>query len=123
MHPDGYIELRDRSKDMINVGGENVSSIEVEQCLYRHRAVLECAVVGIPYSKRGEKPKAFVTLKSGEQVTESELLAFCRQHLAIFKCPVAIEFTDLPKTSTGKIQKYLLRQQEWAGYENKIQGV
>jgi fatty-acyl-CoA synthase len=123
MHPDGYIELRDRSKDMIDVGGENVSSIEVEQCLYRHDGVLECAVVAIPDQKRGEKPKAFVTLKEGAEVTEAELLAFCRQHLAIFKCPVAIDFMALPKTSTGKIQKYLLRQQEWAGYDKKIQGV
>ena len=123
MHPDGYIELRDRSKDIIDVGGENVSSIEVEQCLYRHNAVLECAVVGIPDKKRGEKPKAFVTLKEGIEVSEEELLKFCRQHLAIFKCPIAVEFMVLPKTSTGKIQKYLLRQQEWAGYEKKIQGV
>lgn len=123
MHPDGYIELRDRSKDIIDVGGENVSSIEVEQCLYRHNAVLECAVVGIPDKKRGEKPKAFVTLKEEIDVSEEELLTFCRQHLAIFKCPIAVEFMVLPKTSTGKIQKYLLRQQEWAGYEKKIQGV
>ncbi|BAY13403.1 acyl--CoA ligase family protein [Calothrix sp. NIES-2098] len=122
MHPDGYIEVRDRMKDIIITSGENVSSIEVEQCLYRHEAVLECAVIAVPNPKRGEVPKAFVTLKEGVQVTEQELIQFCRHQIAAFKCPTTIEFTNLPKTSTGKIQKYLLREKEWIGYEKKIFG-
>jgi fatty-acyl-CoA synthase len=122
MHPDGYIEIRDRMKDIIITNGENVSSIEVEQCLYRHEAVLECAVISIPHKKRGEAPKAFITLKEDVQITEQELIQFCRSQIAAFKCPVAIEFTTLPKTSTGKIQKYLLRDKEWLGYDRKIQG-
>ncbi|BAY91458.1 MULTISPECIES: long-chain-fatty-acid--CoA ligase [unclassified Tolypothrix] len=122
MHPDGYIEVRDRMKDIIITSGENVSSIEVEQCLYRHEAVLECAVISIPHPKRGEVPKAFVTLKEGMQVTEQELVQFCRSQIAGFKCPNAIEFTSLPKTSTGKIQKYLLREKAWVGHDKKIFG-
>ncbi|BAY61683.1 putative AMP-binding enzyme [Calothrix brevissima NIES-22] len=122
MHPDGYIEIRDRMKDIIITSGENVSSIEVEQCLYRHEAVLECAVIAIPHPKRGEVPKAFVTLKEGVEITEQELIQFCRQHIAAFKCPTKIEFTNLPKTSTGKIQKYLLREKEWVGFEKKVFG-
>lgn len=122
MHPDGYIEVRDRIKDIIITGGENVSSIEVEQCLYRHEAVLECAVIAVPHSRRGEAPKAFVTLKEGENVTQQELIDFCRRQIAAFKCPVTVEFTTLPKTSTGKIQKYLLREKEWVGYDRKIHG-
>lgn len=122
MHPDGYIEIRDRIKDIIITNGENISSIEVEQCLYRHEAVLECAVIAIPHSKRGEVAKAFVTLKEGMEVTAQELIQFCRSQIAAFKCPTTIEFTTLPKTSTGKIQKYLLREKEWVGYDRKIQG-
>jgi fatty-acyl-CoA synthase len=122
MHSDGYIEVRDRMKDIIITNGENVSSIEVEQCLYRHEAVLECAVISAPHRQRGEVPKAFVTLKEDVQITEQELIQFCRQQIAGFKCPVAIEFTNLPKTSTGKIQKYLLREKEWVGHDRKIQG-
>jgi fatty-acyl-CoA synthase len=114
MHPDGYIEVSDRSKDIIITNAENVSSIEVEQCLYRHEAVLECAVIGIPHPKRGEVPKAFVTLKEGANVSAQELIHFCRSQLAAFKCPTAIDFCSLPKTSTGKIQKYLLRAKERA---------
>ncbi|MBD2452443.1 hypothetical protein H6G76_36180 [Nostoc sp. FACHB-152] len=109
-------------KDIIITNGENVSSIEVEQCLYRHQAVLECAVIAVPHAKRGEVPKAFVTLKENAQVTELELIQFCRQQIAAFKCPTTIEFTTLPKTSTGKIQKYLLREKEWVGYEKRIYG-
>jgi fatty-acyl-CoA synthase len=119
-HPDGYIELRDRKKDIIISGGENISTIEVEQVVARHPAVLECAVIAIPDDKWGERPKAFVTLKSGQNVTEADLIAFCRQHLAHFKCPAAVEFGDLPKTSTGKVQKYVLREKEWAGQEKRI---
>ncbi|MBD2504710.1 acyl--CoA ligase family protein [Anabaena azotica] len=116
VHPDGYIEVRDRIKDIIITNGENVSSIEVEQCLYRHEAVLECAVIAVPHEKRGEVPKAFVTLKEGATVTAQELITFCRSQIANFKCPLTVEFTTLPKTSTGKIQKYLLRAKEWAGH-------
>jgi len=122
MHPDGYIELRDRSKDIIISGGENISSIEVEQALYRHKHVLEAAVIGVPHVKWGETPKAFVTLKDGKKVTAEELIAFCREEIAHFKCPTAVEFTVLPKTSTGKIQKYVLREKEWAGHDKRIQG-
>ncbi|RMF90654.1 MAG: long-chain-fatty-acid--CoA ligase [Nitrospinota bacterium] len=120
MHPDGYIELRDRKKDIIISGGENISTIEVEQTIARHPAVLEVAVIAIPDDKWGEVPKAFVTLKPGMTATEEEIITFCREHLAHFKCPKAVEFGELPKTSTGKIQKYLLREKEWAGYEKRI---
>lgn len=122
MHADGYIELKDRGKDIIITGGENVSSIEVEQVLGRHPAVLEVAVIGVPHRKWGETPKAFIAARAGAQVTAEELLAHCRQHLAGYKCPTSVVFAELPKTSTGKIQKYLLREQEWAGREKKIQG-
>jgi fatty-acyl-CoA synthase len=120
-YPDGAIELRDRAKDIIISGGENISTIQVEQTLARHPAVLEVAVIAIPDERWGERPKAFVTLKPGQQATAEDLIAFCRQHLAHFKCPAAIAFGDLPKTSSGKIQKYLLREQEWAGRPRRIQ--
>jgi fatty-acyl-CoA synthase len=119
-HPDNYIELRDRKKDIIISGGENISTIEVEQAVARHPAVLECAVVAIPDEKWGERPKAFVTLKTGAAATETEIIEFCRRHIAHFKCPAAIEFGDLPKTSTGKIQKFVLRDKEWAGRAKRI---
>lgn len=119
-HPDGYIELRDRKKDIIISGGENISTIEVEQCVARHPAVLECAVIAVPDAKWGERPKAFVTLKPGQSVTESELLTFCRSEMAHFKCPVAAEFGPLPKTSTGKVQKFVLREKEWGGAQKRI---
>jgi fatty-acyl-CoA synthase len=119
-HADGYIELRDRKKDIIISGGENISTIEVEQTVARHPAVLECAVVAIPDDKWGERPKAFVTLKPGATVTEQEIIAFCREQIAHYKCPAAIEFGELPKTSTGKVQKYVLRDKEWAGREKRI---
>src|SRR5687767_15303907 len=93
-HPDGYIELRDRKKDIIISGGENISTIEVEQAVARHPAVLECAVVAIPDEKWGERPKAFVALKPDASATPEEIIAFCRQHLAGFKCPAAVEFTE-----------------------------
>lgn len=110
-HPDGYIQLRDRSKDIIISGGENISSIEVEDTLYRHPAVALAAVVAKPDEKWGEVPCAFVELKPGAQATEAELIAFCRQHLAGFKTPKQVVFTELPRTSTGKIQKHVLRGQ------------
>ena len=119
-HPDGYIELRDRKKDIIISGGENISTIEVEQAVVKHPAVMECAVIAIPDEQWGERPKAFVTLKPGQNATEAEIIEFCRGRLAHFKCPAAVEFGDLPKTSTGKIQKFVLRNKEWAGYEKHI---
>jgi len=109
MQPDGYVKIRDRSKDIIISGGENISSLEVEDVLYRHPAVLGAAVVAMPDAKWGETPCAFVELKPGAQVTEAELMEFCRGQLARFKAPRAILFGELPKTSTGKIQKFVLR--------------
>jgi fatty-acyl-CoA synthase len=119
-HPDGNIELRDRGKDIIISGGENISSIEVEQTIVAHPAVLECAVVGIPHPYWGERPKAFVTLNEDAVATPEEIIAFCRERLAHYKCPDAIEFGPLPKTSTGKIQKFVLRDREWAGQDKRI---
>jgi fatty-acyl-CoA synthase len=109
-HPDGYIELKDRSKDIIISGGENISTIEVESVLYRHPAVLECAVVARPDEKWGETPCAFVTLKEGASATEEDIVDFCRERLAHFKCPKTVIFGALPKTSTGKVQKFVLRE-------------
>jgi fatty-acyl-CoA synthase len=119
-HPDGYIELRDRKIDIIISGGENISTIEVEQTILQHPAVLECAVIAIPDEKWGERPKAFVTLKVDQELTEEALIGFCRDNLAHFKCPDAIAFCDLPKTSTGKVQKYILRMQEWGDSDKRI---
>jgi fatty-acyl-CoA synthase len=119
-HPDGNIELRDRGKDIIISGGENISSIEVEQAIAAHPAVLKCAVIGIPDEDWGERPKAFVTLKQGAEAEEQEIIAFCRERLAHYKCPDAIEFGPLPETSTGKVQKFVLREREWAGHEKRI---
>jgi fatty-acyl-CoA synthase len=119
-HPDGYVELRDRKKDIIISGGENISTIEVEQCVARHPAVMECAVVAIPDEKWGERPKAFVTLKPGQHATEAEIIEFCKRHIASFKAPAAVAFGDLPKTSTGKIQKFVLRDREWSGRAKRI---
>jgi fatty-acyl-CoA synthase len=119
-HPDGNVELRDRGKDIIISGGENISSIEVEQAIVAHPAVLECAVVAIPHAHWGERPKAFVTLKEGESASADEIIAFVRNRLAHYKCPDAVEFGPLPKTSTGKVQKYVLREKEWAGRDSRI---
>ncbi len=119
-HPDGNVELRDRGKDIIISGGENISSIEVEQAIAAHPAVLECAVVGIPHERWGERPKAFVTLNAGAAATAEEIIAFCRERLAGYKCPDAIEFGPLPKTSTGKVQKFVLREREWSGRETRV---
>ncbi|HEX3861386.1 MAG TPA: acyl-CoA synthetase [Stellaceae bacterium] len=110
-HPDGYIEIKDRSKDIIISGGENISTIEVEDVLYRHPAVLEAAVVARPDPDWGETPCAFVTLKDGAAAEPTDIITFCRQHLAHYKAPRHIIFGPLPKTSTGKIQKFVLRQQ------------
>ena len=108
-HPDGYIELRDRSKDIIISGGENISTIEVEGVIFGHPKVLEAAVVARPDEKWGETPCAFVTLKPGETATAEEIIGYCRDNLAHFKAPRTVIFTDLPKTSTGKVQKFKLR--------------
>jgi fatty-acyl-CoA synthase len=110
MEPDGYVKIKDRSKDIIISGGENISSIEVEDVLYRHPAVLAAAVVAKPDEKWGETPCAFVELKEGAVLTEEALIEFCRQNLAHFKCPKKVVFEPLPKTSTGKIQKFVLRE-------------
>jgi fatty-acyl-CoA synthase len=119
-HPDGYVEVSDRAKDIIISGGENISTIEVEQAIVKHPAVLECAVVAMPDERWGERPKAFVALKPGQVATEAEIVEFCRERLARFKCPAAVEFGDLPKTSTGKIQKYVLREREWTGHAKRV---
>ena len=119
-HPDGYIEIRDRAKDIIISGGENISTIEVEQTVARHPAVLECAVIAVPDDKWGERPKAFVTPKAGRRVSEGEIIDFCRERLAHFKCPAAVEFGELPKTSTGKVQKFVLREKEWEGRSTRV---
>jgi fatty-acyl-CoA synthase len=109
-HPDGYIQLKDRSKDIIISGGENISSIEVEDALFRHPAVSAAAVVARPDEKWGETPMAFVELKAGATVEADALIAWCRERLAGYKLPRKIVFGELPKTSTGKVQKYLLRE-------------
>jgi fatty-acyl-CoA synthase len=110
MHPSGYIEIRDRSKDIIISGGENISSIEVEGVLYRHPSVAAAAVVARPDDHWGETPCAFVELRDGARVSEDELIDFCRENLAHFKAPKHVVFGELPKTSTGKIQKFVLRE-------------
>jgi acyl-CoA synthetase (AMP-forming)/AMP-acid ligase II len=119
-HSDGNIELRDRSKDIIISGGENISSIEVEQTICAHPAVLECAVVGTPDERWGERPKAFVMLGSGASASAEEIIAFCRERIAHYKCPDTIEFGSLPKTSTGKVQKFVLREREWGDRETRV---
>jgi len=110
MHPDGYIQLKDRSKDVIISGGENISSIEVEDALYKHKAVAACGVVAKADEKWGETPIAYVELKPGAKASEAEIIEHCRTLLARFKCPKQVVFAEIPKTSTGKIQKYVLRQ-------------
>ena len=109
-HPDGYIEIKDRSKDIIISGGENISSVELEGVIYQHPAVLEAAVVAKPDDKWGETPCAFIELKPGQEATEQDIIDFCRDNIAHFKCPKTVIFGALPKTSTGKIQKFLLRE-------------
>jgi fatty-acyl-CoA synthase len=111
VHADGYIKMKDRSKDIIISGGENISSVEVEDVLYKHPAVLACAVVAQPDERWGEVPCAFVELKEGVHAEADELIEWCRAHTAKFKAPRRVVFGAIPKTSTGKIQKFLLRQQ------------
>lgn len=125
VHADGYIELTDRKKDVIISGGENISSVEVEKVLMEHPAVLEVCVVGVPSEEWGESPKAFIALRDGFAPTdgstlEDEIISFCRDRLARFKAPKSVQFGDLPKTATGKIQKFVLREREWAGHDRRI---
>jgi len=110
LHPDGYIQLKDRSKDIIISGGENISSIEVEDVLYKHPAVAAAAVVAMLDAKWGETPCAFIEKRPGAEVTEAEIIDYCKKKLARFKCPSRVVFAELPKTSTGKIQKFRLRE-------------
>src|SRR4029453_5428760 len=111
---DGYLTISDRKKDVIITGGENVSSIEVEDVLFSHPAVAEVAVIGVPSEKWGETVKALVVLAEGEQATEAELIAHCKQRLAGYKAPTSVEFRDsIPRTATGKIQKFKLRERYW----------
>jgi fatty-acyl-CoA synthase len=111
LQPDGYVKIKDRSKDVIISGGENISSLEVEDAIYRHPDVLACAVVATPDPKWGETPCAFVELKPGAGATEAELIEHCRALLARFKVPRKVIFGPVPRTSTGKIQKFVLREQ------------
>ncbi len=123
MHPDGYIELRDRSKDVVISGGENISTIEVEQALMSHPAVLEVAVIGVPDDKWGERPKGFVLLRDGQNATPEELITHVQTKIARYKAPRDIDIVaELPKTSTGKIQKFVLRDAEWAGHAQRVHG-
>jgi fatty-acyl-CoA synthase len=123
MHPDGYIELRDRIKDIVISGGENISTVEVEQALMSHPAVLEAAVIGVPDDKWGERPKAFVVFRAAHSATQEELIAHVRSKIARYKAPREIDITlELPKTATGKIQKFVLREPEWAGRTQRVHG-
>jgi fatty-acyl-CoA synthase len=116
------IQIVDRKKDVIISGGENISSAEIEDALYRHPTVLECAVIGVPNEKWGETPIALIVLREGEQASKEELIAFCRENLAHFKCPTSVEFVDeLPRTATGKLQKFKLRERYWTG-QRKVSG-
>jgi fatty-acyl-CoA synthase len=120
MHPDNYAQIMDRKKDIIISGGENISTVEVENVIYRHPDVLEVAVVPIPDPKWGEVPKAFVVPREGASPTAEDIIEFCKQNLARFKAPKVVEFGELPKTATGKIQKFKLREKEWAGRDRRV---
>jgi fatty-acyl-CoA synthase len=120
VHTDGSVELRDRKKDIIISGGENISTIEVEQAVMSHPAVLEAAVIAVPDERWGEVPKAFVTLKPDAAATAADIVEHVRNRIAHFKAPKHVAFGELPKTSTGKIQKYVLREREWGGMESRI---
>jgi fatty-acyl-CoA synthase len=123
MQPDKYVQLRDRAKDVVVSGGENISTVEIEQAVLTHESVLEVAVIGVPDERWGERPKAFVVLKRGAQVGEQELIDHVRSKIARYKAPKAVAFLDvLPRTSTGKVPKFELREREWAGHESRING-
>ncbi len=121
MDEEGYVNIVDRKKDMIVTGGENVYSTEVENTLYMHEAVLECAVVGVPDEKWGETVHAIVVLKPGATATAEELISFCKEHIARYKAPKSIEFLEsLPKTGSGKIEKKKLRERHWINQQKKV---
>ncbi len=121
MQPDGYVVVSDRKKDVIISGGENVSSVEVEDCLYQHPAVAEVAVIGVPSERWGETVKALVVLRAGRSADEAELIGFCRDRLAHFKCPTSVEFrASLTRTATGKLQKFKLRSPYWEGFDKQV---
>jgi fatty-acyl-CoA synthase len=117
----GNIHIVDRKKDVIISGGENISSPEIEDALYKHPAVLECAVIGVPSEKWGETPKALIILREGQSATEEEIIAFTREQIAHFKCPTSVDFVEsLPRTMTGKLQKFLIREPYWHGVERRV---
>ena len=120
IHPDNYIQIMDRKKDIIISGGENISTVEVENAIYRHPDVLEVAVIAVPDEKWGEVAKAFVVAKVGTNPTAQDIIDFCKERLAKFKAPKTVEFGELPKTATGKIQKFKLREKEWAGHQKRV---
>jgi len=120
MHPDNYVQIMDRKKDIIISGGENISTVEIENVIYQHPDVLGVAVVAVPESKWGEVPKAFIEIKEGSHLTSEDITTFCKERIARFKAPKAVEFIELPKTSTGKIQKFKLRDKEWEGRERRV---
>ena len=120
MHPDNYVQIMDRKKDIIISGGENISTVEIENVIYQHPKVLNVAVVAIPDSKWGEVPKAFVELKPGADLTSEEIINFCKTKIARFKAPKQVDFIEIPKTSTGKIQKFKLREKEWKGRDRRV---
>jgi fatty-acyl-CoA synthase len=123
MHPDRYVQLLDRAKDVVVSGGENISTVEIEQAILTHEAVLEAAVIGVPDEKWGERPKAFVVLQPGSVVSEEAIIDHVKSTIARYKAPKAVAFLDeLPKTSTGKVPKFELREQEWAGEASRIKG-
>ncbi|MFC2009290.1 acyl-CoA synthetase, partial [Chloroflexota bacterium] len=117
VHPDGYVQIKDRSKDIVISGGENISTLEVENIIYQHSAVLEVAVIGTPDETWGEVPKAIINLKPGCTLTRDEVIAFCRERIAHYKVPKHVEFRELPHTSTGKIMKQALKKEEQAARE------
>jgi fatty-acyl-CoA synthase len=122
-YPDGYVQLLDRAKDIVISGGENISTVEVEHALLSHPAVADVAVIAVPDERWGERPKAFVVLAAGISVSQAELIAHVKEHIAKYKAPKAVEFViELPRTSTGKLRKQVLRTAEWAGHERMIQG-
>jgi len=122
-YPDGYIELLDRAKDIVISGGENISTIEVENALMSHPAVADVAVIAVPDEQWGERPKAFVRLAAGQQADQAELIAYVKAHIAKFKAPKSVDFVlEVPRTSTGKLRKQELRNLEWAGHDSQVQG-
>jgi fatty-acyl-CoA synthase len=123
MQPDGYVLLLDRAKDVVISGGENISTVEIEQAILTHPAVLEVAVIGVPDEKWGERPKAFVVLRPGEEASAKEIIDHVRSAIARYKAPKAVAFLDeLPKTATGKVPKFELREHEWGGQGSRIKG-